>query len=238
MTTGRKFTAMVDEDHLRLIQWLSPAFPIGAFAYSQGLEAAIAEGEVRDAAALQGWIASVLTHGSGRLDAGFIALARAQDADLPALADLCRAMTGSSERLTELTEQGRAFAALMAAMNEQLVNVAHQPLDSKGLENVPTRDIPYPLAVGQATRALRVTTSEVIMLYLQALAAQLTSVAVRFIPLGQTEGQIVLVALAPLIAPLAARYASLGLEDLSSTTQGADLAAMRHETMDVRIYRT
>lgn len=236
---------MADADHLRLTQWLSPAFPIGAFAYSQGLEAAIAAGDVRDAASLQGWIAAVLTHGSGRLDAGFIALARAADADLPALADLCRAMAGSSERLTEMTEQGRAFgltiAALTGAIHEQTVTAPRQPLDFKSPENVPARDtpsLPYPLAVGQATRALKVETSEVIMLFLQALAAQLTSVAVRFVPLGQTEGQIVLTRLAPLIADLAARYDLFTLDDLSSTTPGADLATMRHETMDVRIYRT
>jgi urease accessory protein len=244
-TTVRNSTAMAELDRLRLVQWLSPAFPIGAFAYSQGLEAAIAAGAVRDSATLQGWIAAVLTHGSGRLDAGFIALARAPDADLPALADLCRAMAGSAERLTEMMEQGRAFgrtiAAITGAIHEETVNLAGQPIDSKGSENVPARDapsLPYALALGSASRALDVETPEVIMLYLQALAAQLTSVAVRFVPLGQTEGQIVLSRLAPLIARLAASHARMTLDDLSSTTMGADLAAMRHETMDVRIYRT
>ena len=244
MTTAPS-KAMADPDHLRLIQWLSPAFPIGSFAYSQGLEAAIASGDVRDADGLHDWIAAVLTHGSGRLDAGFIALARAEAADLPALADLCRAMAGSSERLTEMTEQGRAFGltigAVTGAIHEQTLNALRQPVDFPHLKNVPARDfptLPYPLAVGQATRALKVETSEVIMLSLQAPAAQLTSVAVRFVPLGQTKGQIVLASLAPLIADLAVRYAKLTLDDLSSTTPGADMAATRHETMDVRIYRT
>ena len=219
MTTGP--LPMADADHLHLLHWLSPAFPIGAFAYSQGLEAAISQGQVRDGPSLHGWIAAVLTHGAGRLDAGFIALSRAEDADMTALADLARAMAGSSERLTEMTEQGRAFGAAIAA----ITGVAQPPL-------------PYALAVGHATRALRVTTEAVILLWLQGLAVQLTSVAVRFVPLGQTEGQRVISGLASLIADLAAISAEMRIEDLSSTTPGADIAAMKHETMDVRIYRT
>ena len=104
LTTRTPFKKMADADRLRLLQWLSPAFPIGAFAYSQGLEAAIAIGDVRDAKTLEGWISAVLSHGSGRLDAVFLVLARAEAADFPTLADLCRAMTGSSERLAEMNE--------------------------------------------------------------------------------------------------------------------------------------
>ena len=221
LTTRTPFKKMADADRLRLLQWLSPAFPIGAFAYSQGLEAAIAVGDVRDAESLEGWIASVLSHGSGRLDAVFLVLARAQAADFPALAELCRAMASSSERLAEMNEQGRAFGQTIAAIT-----------------GIPQPALPYALAVGHATLALRVETAEVLMLWLQNLAAQLTSVAVRFVPLGQTEGQQVLARLAPLIAGLAEAYAVLGPDDLYNTTPGADLAAMRHETMDVRIYRT
>ena len=138
-----------------------------------------------------------------------------------ALADLARAMAASPERLTEMTEQGRAFGLAIAAITA-----------------LPQPALPYALAVGHATRALRVATSDVVMLWLHGLAAQLTSVAVRFVPLGQTEGQQILARLAPLIAGLAENYATLGIDDLSSTTPGADLAAMCHETMNVRIYRT
>ena len=163
----------------------------------------------------------MLTHGAGRLDAMFLALARDPLADIGALSDLARAMAGSSERLTEMLEQGRAFGRQLAA----ITGTAQPPL-------------PYALAVGFATRALQLPTEEVLMLWLQALAVQLTLVAVRFVPLGQTEGQAVIARLAPLIAGLAEGYALARMDDLSSTTPGADLAAMRHETMDVRIYRT
>lgn len=208
-------------DRLRLVQWLSPAFPIGAFAYSQGLESAIAAGDLRRAADVERWIAAVLRHGSGRSDAILLAHARRPDADLAALTDLILALTPSAERVTELTEQGRAFALAITAITGQ-----------------PIPPLPYPLAVGHATAALRVPTTEVLTLWLQGLAAQLTSAAVRFIPLGQTEGQTILARLAPHITARAETFAATPLSALSSTSFGADLAAMRHETMDVRIFRT
>lgn len=208
-------------DRLRLVQWLSPAFPIGGFAYSQGLEAAITTGDIATSADLQAWISAVLTHGSARSDAVLLAHARGQGADISGLADLCLAMAASAERVTELTEQGRAFALAITAIT-----------------GVDIPELPYPIAVGLATASLRVETSEVLTLWMQGLAAQLTYAAVRFVPLGQTEGQAVLARLAPQIVALAEVYATTPLDEISSTSPRADLAAMRHETMDVRIFRT
>jgi urease accessory protein len=208
-------------DRLRLVQWLSPAFPIGAFAYSQGLEYAISSGDVQNAADLAHWITAILRHGSGRADALLLAAARAPSADLAALSDLALALAPSAERVTEMMEQGRAFASTISAITGQ-----HHPAR------------PYAVAVGAATAALKLPTAEVLTLWLHGLTAQLTSAATRFVPLGQTEAQSVLAALAPRITDLAAEYASLPLSALSSTTPRADLAAMRHETMPVRIFRT
>ncbi len=204
-------------DRLRLVQWLSPAFPIGAFAYSQGLETAITVRDVHDATTLQDWITAILTHGSGRTDAILLAHARA-GADLT---DLALALAPSVERVTEMTEQGRAFGQAITAITGDA-----QPA------------LPYALAVGHATRALQVGTAEVLTLWLQGLAAQLVSVGVRFIPLGQTAGQGVLARLVPLITALAARYATAPLSDIGTATIRADLASMQHETLAVRIYRT
>lgn len=207
-------------DRLRLIQWLSPAFPIGGFAYSQGLETAITEGTIRTSEATESWIAAVLAYGSGRSDAILLAHARAPDADLGALTDLALALAPSTERKTELMEQGRAFTALISALT------------------TPKPMLPYPLAIGVATRDLTLATKEILALWLHSLAAQLTYAAVRFIPLGQTEGQRILANLAPMISALADRIAVASLEDITTSTLGADLAAMRHETLPVRIFRT
>lgn len=221
MTMGRASFMPIEVDRLRLVQILSPAFPIGAFAHSQGLEAAIAQGQVTDEADLRDWIEAVILHGSGRMDAIFLMAARAEGADLPALADLARAYMPSPGREREAMELGRAFGTQMAAITGQ------EP-----------PQLPLPLAVGLASRGLAVGDAEVLALWLQGLAAQLVSVAVRFVPLGQSAGQRVLAGLGPLIIGAAADYALLGPDDLGSCTVGADIASMVQETLEVRIFRS
>ncbi len=204
-------------DRLRLVQWLSPAFPIGAFAYSQGLETAITARRVHNATTLQDWITAILTMGSARTDAILLAHAR-HGADLT---DYATALAPSHERHTEMMDQGRAFGLAIAAIT-----------------STPQPPLPYALAVAHATAALNVTTEEVLTHWLQGLAAQLTSAGVRFIPIGQTDGQRILANLAPLITTLAATYATAPLTDIGTATVAADLASMQHETLPVRIYRT
>ena len=217
-TAGLSATVMTDPtDQLRVIQWLSPAFPIGSFAYSQGLETAIIAGDVHDVTTLQAWVTAILTHGSARTDAILLAHARAGED----LADLATALVPSAERHTEMMEQGRAFSQTIAS-----ITGTPQPL------------LPYALAVAHATHALNLPTETVLTHWLQASAAQLTSVGVRFIPLGQTDGQRILATLAPLITQLASEYATAPLSDIGTATIAADLASMQHETLPVRIFRT
>ena len=205
---------------LALMQWLSPAFPTGAYAYSHGLEWAVSAGEVRDAAQAQAWIGDVLRHGSGWQDAVILAHALRAGADCAALADYARALAPSEERWRETTDQGTAFAIAVTALGG---TVDPNPL---------------PVAVGQAATGLAVEPEQVIALYLHAFCANLVSVAVRFVPLGQSEGQRILTALHPAIASLAQAACAVPLDQITTATIGADLAAMRHETMDIRIYRT
>jgi urease accessory protein len=208
-------------DQLRLVQWLSPAFPIGGFAYSQGLEAAISDGLISDGNSLSQWLQSVLRFGSGRMDALFVAHALDPHTDIAGLADLALAYAGSAERAQEMTEQGRAFGTTVAA-----------------LLRVPQPQLPYAVALGYAARNLHLDTPVVLGLYLQAFASQLTAAAVKFVPLGQTVGQKVLTDLGPDLVKLAALYATTPLSGLGSASFGAELAQMRHETMDVRIFRS
>lgn len=206
---------------LTLVQWLSPAFPTGGFAYSHGLESAIAEGAVTDSAGLRQWLADVLNFGAGRQDAILLVQSLRPGADHGQLDALARALQPSSERLTEALDQGTAFARTVAGLTG--------------------RDLPprcLPVAVGEAAALLALPEAQVAALYLHAFASNLTSVAMRFMPLGQAEGQSVLAALHPLIESLADEATGLTLEDLGSAALGADMSAMAHETMDVRIYRT
>ncbi len=216
-------------DRLSLMQWLSPAFPTGAFAYSHGLEQVIADGGLRDAAGLRDWIRDILLHGAGRNDALLLVAGLNPDADRDGLDDMSRALVPSSERLHETMAQGTAFAQTVAAITGRAL--APRPL---------------PLAVAEAACDLALAPAEIVALYLHAFAANLVSVAVRFAPLGQTEGQAALAALHGAIADLAtdAAQSATGRSPadlvgmMTSGTLGADLSAMQHETMDVRIYRT
>jgi urease accessory protein len=211
-------------DHLTLAQWLSPAFPVSAYAYSHGLEAAIASGAVADGAGAATWIATVIEAGSGRTDAILLAAALRDGADLDALSDIARALAGSAERWEETRAQGAAFAATRREMGAEV------------------QDRPYPVAVGEGARALSLSPELVVSLYLQAFAATLVSAAVRFVPLGQAEGQRILSGLAPRIEAVARAAVALPPEEmedaLGGAAFGADLSAMEHETQEVRLFRT
>ena len=206
-------------DLLTLVQWLSPAFPTGGYAYSHGLETVIVEGE-RSAAGLGRWIAGVLRHGAGQADAVLLACTfRGEDADR--IDATARALAGTKERLSETVEQGAAFARTVSALTGR--NLAPRCL---------------PVAVGEAARGLNLPVEEVVAVYLHAFAANLVGAATRFAPLGQTEGQGQLATLHPVIADVASWAAGAGLDDIGTVALAAELAAMRHEAMDVRIFKT
>lgn len=205
---------------LDLMQWLSPAFPTGAFAYSHGLEQAIAADELRSEAALSDWLDDILRYGAGWNDAVLIGAALSGEA-LEPLADLARALAGSAERLAETEAQGRAFTL---ARNE-MTGAAEAAL-------------PLPLAFARAALRIGAPAEPAIALFLHAFASNLVSCAVRFMPLGQAAGQRVLAGLHPRIAELASRAARAGTGALATSAFRADLGAMAHETMEVRIFRT
>ncbi|WP_299724265.1 urease accessory UreF family protein [uncultured Tateyamaria sp.] len=205
---------------LTLMQWLSPAFPVGAFAYSHGLEQAIADGQVSDAATLQDWIETLITQGSACADA--ILLAAAYTADDPAQIDAtARAFAASAERLKEADLQGTAFCDT-----------------ARAVWNIDISTLTYPVAVGTAARAMAVPLDQTLPLYLHAFASNLIAAAQRLMALGQTTGQQVLANLAPAITATATEATTSSLDDLTATSFAADIAAMRHEALSPRIFRT
>lgn len=223
MATGGPWgiaTGIPMTDILTLTQWLSPAFPVGSFAYSHGLEWAISEGEVRDAEGLREWLSDTLRFGAGQVDAVLLCAAK-RGRDPQELAALARALAASKERWEETSAQGRAFCGTLA-----------------GMAGTDGQALPYPVAVGVAARGLDLPDAEVAALYLHAFASNLVSAGVRFVPLGQTEGQRVLSDLHPLIREVAAQAAATEPEDITSFVPRGDFMAMAHETMDVRIYKT
>lgn len=214
---------MTTDPALVLAQWFSPGFPVGAFAYSHGLESAIEARDLGDAADLQAWLEALLHHGTGRNDAIFLASAYTATtaAELDALNLLCLAFCSARGRITETQEQGAAFARTLRAMGAA---------DLAGHA--------YPVTVGRAAARHDLPLDLTLRFYLQAFAANLISAAVRRVPLGQSDGQRVLAALQPGIEHLARASLARGPDDLGASTFMADIAAMQQETLHARVFRT
>lgn len=212
----------------RLLTWLSPAFPVGAFAWSQGLETAIADGRIDSAAPLKDWIGGSLAHGSLKTDAILLAYAHRGFADAAALqdlADLALALTAPSERHMETTLTGDAFAIAARAWPSDVYGRLPKPC-------------PYPIAVGAIAGAQQVGLNETLIGFLTASVHSQVSVAVRLVPLGQTAGLQVMAGLEPAIADLAGAAASAALDDIGGIAYASDIAQMRHETIGTRVFRS
>ena len=231
-TTITTATMMGTSDLVRLLTWLSPAFPTGAYAYSHGLEWAVEAGDVRDEAGLTRWLDAVLRHGAGRSDAVLMRHAhRCTDAGaLLDLAELAAAAQPGRERQAETLAQGGAFA--LAA------RVWGAPLLDGVAERIGAERIAYPVAVGALAAAHGVDEDAACTALLHALTANLVSAAVRLVPLGQTAGLRVLAALEQAVHEVAADTRAAGLDDLGGACFRSDIASLRHETQYTRLFRS
>ena len=219
----------------RLMAWLSPAYPVGAFSYSSGIEWAVEAGDIGDARSLERWLAVVIGEGGGFCDAVFLvhahrAISAVDDVALRAVAELAAAFAPSKERHLETTAQGRAFldttrAAWPCAALERLLAAWDGA-------------VALPIAVGVAGAGHGLPLAPVLPAYLQAMAANLVSAGVRLVPLGQTDGQRVLAALEPVVVATAERVLAAALDEVGSASFRADLASMRHETQYTRLFRS
>ncbi|WP_370399205.1 urease accessory protein UreF [Sulfitobacter sp. JB4-11] len=212
-----------DPKLLTLMQWLSPAYPVGTFAWSHGLEAAIATGWVRDGEGLKAWLTDILQSGSGWTDAVWIAqgFRAGTPAELTEVHTAARAFAPANERLVEAERQGRAFATVTRA--------------------VWAIDLPdglLPVVLGRAARLMEMNVEAVTALYLQSFTSNLISAAQRLMPLGQTDGQRLLSRLAPTCTEVAAASNGVTMTELYSNTFLSDIAAMRHETLQPRLFQS
>jgi urease accessory protein len=219
----------------RLMTWLSPAFPVGAFSFSSGIEWAVEAGDVNDRASLAAWLGSMLAIGSGFCDGVFLAQShRAAWSDdavmLAKIAELASAFVPSRERHLETSTQGKAFI--------EIARAAWNRASLDRLFGYCGRDIVYPVAVGIVSAAHGIPPAPTVHAFLHALTSNWISAAVRLIPLGQTDGQRVLAQLETVVAETASRALKASFDDLGSATFRADLASMRHETQYTRLFRS
>lgn len=219
----------------RLMAWLSPAFPVGAFSYSSGIEWAVEANDIKDAGTLKSWLSVMLTEGGGYCDAvlfahAFRAAADNDDKTLRGVAELAAAFAPSKERHLETTAQGNAFIEAARAA---------WPCDAvEKLKTIWDGPVAYPVAVAVAAAGHNIVLEPALAAYLQAVAANWVSAGVRLIPLGQSDGQRVLAALEPAVTATVQRALGAKLDDLGSSAIRADLASARHETQYTRLFRS
>jgi urease accessory protein len=223
----------------RLLTWLSPAYPVGAYSYSHGLEWAVEAGLVRDRKDLAHWLATVLRRGGGWTDTVLLAHAHAavtagDEAAWRELRGLAHALAPTAELALETRAQGEAFArASLASWPDAGGRLTRLLAVSPG-----TPSLSYPLAVAAVAAAHAVPLAHVLPAYLQAFTANLVSAAVRLVPLGQTDGQRVIAALEPVVAEVAAHAPTCPLEELGTAALMVDHGSMRHETQYTRLFRS
>lgn len=213
---------------LRLMAWMSPAFPVGGFSYSGGLEKAVEDRRVSDAAGLYGWVEVLLRSGSLWNDAVFLADAWRNRKDAVALseaADLARALAGSAERYRETVLLGDAFVAAAGAWPHAV------------LELLP-KEVPYPVAIGAVAAGHGVPLRETVAAFLHAGVSQIVSAGIRLGVAGQKDGVAILAESEASIGEMAARAVQSTPDDLGSATVIADTATMRHEMQGTRLFRS
>lgn len=219
----------------KLLAWTSPSFPVGAFSYSHGLEWAVEAGTLTNAATVVTWLEDILRHGSGRNDGVLLAAAWRSSMDrdstcLQEIAALALALSPSAERHLETVAQGNAFrSAILGAWPAEGLDL---------LETSQMPDIPYPVALGIAAAAHRLALAPTLQAYLHGVTANLVSAAVRLIPLGQTDGQRTISALAPTVDAVATACLDAGLDELGGCAWIADITSMNHETQYTRLFRS
>lgn len=220
----------------RLLAWLSPAYPIGGFSYSHGIETAVEEGFVINRTSLVAWLQSVLSAGTGRVDGALFAAAwRAAEArDWPAfdaVAERAAAWRGTSEMALESRQQGGSFLSITrTAWPHPDLDLAHERLGG---------EIALPVAVALAAAAHGIALAPALEGYLHAFTANLISAAVRSVPLGQSDGQIALASLEPSVRQaVEAALAVTGLDDVGTATPLLDWCSLRHETQYTRLFRS
>lgn len=213
---------------IRLLTWMSPAFPIGAFSYSGGLEAAVHDGRVLDAASLQDWISLLLSHGTLWNDAVLLNEATRRVNDQAGLAQLCElglAMAGSAERYRETLLLGQGFRDAAKAWPVPVLELLPQ-------------DLPYCVAVGAIGSANQVEAKAILIGYLHSGASQLVSAAIRLGVCGQVQGVAILASLESMFEAVAARAQVSTLDDLGTSAIGAEISSLRHEELHSRLFRS
>lgn len=219
----------------RLMTWLSPAYPIGAFAYSSGIEWAVEAGDISDAASLRRWLEVMLVAGPSMNDGIFFshayrAVDSGDDRAFVNVAELAASFVPTRERFQETTALGRTFL--------EVTQAAWPCTALHKLRDHWQGPVAYPIAVATACAGHAIALDPALHGFLTALSANWISAAMRLVPLGHTESQCVLRSLEPIVSGTMRRALVASLDDVGSATFRADIASARHETQYTRLFRS
>ena len=215
----------------RLMSWLSPTYPVGAYSFSHGLEYAVDAGLVTDRESAHDWIAAVVTAGNGFADLVFVAAAWDSElTELSGLNEYVLAFQGTAELRLESTAQGRAFHSVTAD--------AWPCAATDALTTIPQDEITYAVVVGAVAGSHNIDKRDAVLAYAHAFAANLVSAAVRLVPLGQTDGQRITADLLPTCMAAAERALATTPDEASTSTPMVDIASMQHEHQYTRLFRS
>ena len=219
----------------RLMTWLSPSYPVGAYSYSHGIEYAVEAGLVHDRDSLRAWVGDAIRRGGGWSDAALLRAAwEATDAEDPgrldAIVEFAAAWRGSAEMALESGAQGAAFLATTRTA------WPHPILDELALRW--RNAAMLPVAVGVVAAAHGVALAPALTAYLHAFASNLVSAGLRLIPLGQSDGQRAIAALESDIVAAVDAALTTPLEDIGTASPIIDWCSMRHETQYTRLFRS
>jgi urease accessory protein len=235
ITTTMTTTITTDQALYRLLAWLSPAYPVGAYTYSHGLETAVEDGRITTRAGLVDYVTTVLRAGAGRIDGALLAAAWraavAEDAAaLDEVAELASAWRGTAETALESMAQGTAFTGVTLSAWPDARFAAFAARHPRALA--------HPVAFGAAAGFHGMPLRPALAGWLAGFAANLVSAGVRLVPLGQTDGQIATAALQPVVEAAADAALVAELATLGSAAPMLDLLSMRHETQYTRLFRS
>ncbi len=220
---------MDDTSLLRLMSWLSPAFPVGAFAYSQGLEAACQSDKVASGDDLNDWLHTALTYGFLKTDAVVLVATMNEEQPIAQINDLALALAGSAQRYDELTNLGASFIKAAAPW---------RPQEAVRFPTSFTAPLAYPVAVGVVAHENNIEIETILRAFLHAAISNQLQAAQRLMPLGQSKAVAMLAAFEPIIIQRSAELAVATLDQLGTSAISMDIAAMAHETLNSKLFRS
>lgn len=224
---------LTNSNFLSILQLASPALPVGAYSYSEGLEMLVENGTIQNMNDLQDWLYSELKYGSIRIDGAVIkrALEAAKLGDLEALKKWnlwLSAVRDTEELRSGSWQMGRSLIQL-------LTKLVPESLPLATAVGYPCN---YAIAFGIASAIMQINTNTALLAYLHSWVNNLITAGVKLIPLGQTSGQELLLNLQPLLNKTMLEIIELEDDNLDCCSWGLSLASMQHETQYTRLFRS